>query len=83
MEVRELLRFFRRGLDRKGQSTTEYIIIVVIVAVLSIAVVTIFGKRIRALFAYSANELTGEQGTDPTGTGVDPDTDVDKGLGDW
>jgi Flp pilus assembly pilin Flp len=81
--VRELLRFFRRGLDKKGQSTAEYIIIVVIVAVLSIAVVTIFGKRIRALFAYSANEITGEDGTDPTGVGGDADDQVEKGLGDW
>ncbi len=78
-----MLRFFRRGLDRKGQSTAEYIIIVVIVAVLSIAVVTIFGKRIRALFAYSANELTGEQGTDPTGVGGDADSEVERGMGDW
>lgn len=71
------------GLNRKGQSTAEYIIIVVIVAILSIAVVTIFGKRIRALFAYSSNELTGEQGTDPTGVGGDADSEVDRGLGDW
>ncbi len=78
-----MLRFFRRGLDNKGQSTAEYIIIVVIIAVLSIAVVTIFGKRIRALFAYSANELTGEQGTDPTGVGGAADGEVDKGMGDW
>ncbi len=78
-----MLRFFRRGLDRKGQSTAEYIIIVVVIAVLSLAVVTIFGKRIRGLFAYSANELTGEQGTDPTGVGGDADSEVDKGMGDW
>ncbi len=78
-----MLRFFRRGLDKKGQSTDEYIIIVVIIAVLSIAVVTIFGKRIRALFAYSADELTGESGTDPTGVGGDADGEVDKGMGDW
>ncbi len=77
------MRFFRRGLDRKGQSTAEYIIIVVIVAVLSIAVVTIFGKRIRALFAYSADEMTGEDGADPTGVGGDAGGEVDKGLGDW
>ena len=78
-----MLKFFRRGLNKKGQSTAEYIIIVVIIAVLSIAVVTIFGKRIRALFAYSANELTGEAGTDPTGVGGDADGEVDKGMGDW
>ena len=77
------MRFFRRGLDRKGQSTAEYIIIVVIVAVLSIAVVTIFGTRIRALFAYSANEITGKDGTDPSQSGGDPNTEVDKKLGNW
>ncbi len=79
-----MLRFFRRGLDRKGQSTAEYIIIVVIIAVLSIAVVTIFGKRIRALFAYSADEMVGETSTKPDGTtGGDADGAVDKGLGTW
>ena len=77
-----MLRFFRRGLDEKGQSTAEYIIIVVIVAVLSIAVVTIFGKKIRSLFGYAANQMTDEDAKiikvdDAAGT------DVDRGMGDW
>ena len=79
-----MLKFFRRGLDRKGQSTAEYIIIVVIVAVLSIAVVTIFGKRIRALFAYSAGELGGDTDTiSPKDVDGPKKTDVEKGFGDW
>ncbi len=78
-----MLRFFRRGLDRKGQSTAEYIIIVVIVAVLSIAVVTIFGKRIRALFAYSADEMVGKTSTDPDADQDDAAGAVNKGMGDW
>ncbi len=77
------MAFFLRKLGRKAQSTAEYIIIVVIVAVLSIGVITIFGKRIRALFAYSSNEITGEQGTAPTGVGGNPDNEVNRGLGDW
>ena len=78
-----MLNFFHRGLNKKGQSTAEYIIIVVIIAVLSIAVVTIFGKRIRALFAYSAEEITGQDGTDPSDAGGDANNEVDKGMGDW
>ena len=78
-----MLRFFRRGLDKKGQSTAEYIIIVVIIAVLSIAVVTIFGKRIRSLFAYSADEMVGKDSTDPDADGYDAAGEANKGMGDW
>lgn len=49
------------GRRQRGQGMTEYIIIVALVAVMSIAVVTIFGDNVRALFGASANALAGRQ----------------------
>ncbi len=45
---------------RRGQSTTEYILIVVLVAVLSIGIITVFGNQIRDLFRVSTERLGGE-----------------------
>ena len=44
---------------RRGQSTTEYILIVVLVAVLSIGIITVFGNQIRDLFRVSTERLGG------------------------
>jgi Flp pilus assembly pilin Flp len=45
---------------RRGQSTTEYILIVVLVAVLSIGIITVFGNQIRDLFRVSTEQLGGD-----------------------
>jgi Flp pilus assembly pilin Flp len=53
----------KRSIHRhqKGQGMTEYIIIVVAVALLSLVVVTQFGNQIRNLFIAAGDELaTGE-----------------------
>jgi pilus assembly protein Flp/PilA len=42
-----------------GQSMTEYIIIVFLVGIGTIALVTLFGDNVRALFASSAESLAG------------------------
>ncbi|MGC4116410.1 MAG: hypothetical protein QM765_31075 [Myxococcales bacterium] len=47
--------------SEEGQGMTEYIIIVALIAIAAIAVITIFGQNLRALFAASANALGGEQ----------------------
>lgn len=47
-------------LSRRGQSTTEYILIVVLVAVLSIGIITVFGNQIRDLFRVSTERMGGE-----------------------
>lgn len=44
---------------RRGQGMTEYIIIVALIAIACIAVVTLYGDNIRALFGESADALTG------------------------
>ena len=46
--------------SREGQTTAEYAIIVALVAVSSIAVILIFGDRIRALFATEEARLGGD-----------------------
>ncbi len=55
------MKRFREYLrDRRGQGMAEYIIIVVFIAVLSIAVIKLFGANIRELFIGSAKEMVGE-----------------------
>lgn len=47
--------------DRKGQGMTEYILIVVLIAVAAIVVVRTFGDQIKGLFTKSAKTI--ESGT--------------------
>ena len=51
----------RRKQLRKGQSTTEYILIVILVAVLSIGIITVFGDQIRDLFKVATGRLGGSE----------------------
>jgi hypothetical protein len=53
-----LLKPARRRIS--GQSMTEYIIIVFLVGIGGIALVTLFGDNIRALFGSSAESLAGD-----------------------
>ena len=48
---------------RKGQGMTEYIIIVAVIAVLSIAIVTQFGDTIRMWFSASSDRMVGDKTT--------------------
>lgn len=43
----------------RGQATTEYILIVVLVAVLSIGIITVFGNQVRDLFRVAVERLGG------------------------
>jgi len=47
--------------SRLGQTTTEYAIIVTLVALASIAVILIFGNQIRALFAAGAKRMASDE----------------------
>lgn len=49
----------KRQSSKRGQTLTEYIIILVVVAIAAIGVVTVFGDRIKALFNASTEELGG------------------------
>ena len=56
---------------RQGQTTAEYAIIVALVAVSSIAVILIFGDRIRALFATEEAQLAGDENASQSDHDVD------------
>ena len=66
---------------RSGQGMTEYIIIVALVAIASIAVVTIFGDQIRELFSSSTQNLQGNA-VDPKAV-ADPTGEVNKKINDF
>ena len=66
--------------NRAGQGMTEYIIIVALVAIASIAVVNIFGDSIRELFSASTKNIQGTP-TDPK-AGKDPSGEVTHSLKD-
>ena len=53
----------RKGLekDRKGQGLTEYIIIVVLVAVAGIGIVNIFGNQLRNQFHTIVKAMSGSE----------------------
>ena len=52
---------FRGRKRRRGQATTEYILIVVLVAVLSIGIITVFGNQIRDLFRVATERMGGDK----------------------
>ena len=55
VNVKALLKRFHE--DEEGQGMTEYIIILVLIAIFVILVVKIFGKKIKGLFGQSTNAL--------------------------
>ena len=69
-----------------GQSMTEYIIIVALIAIAAIAVVMLFGKQIRHAFLTLTHSLagtgTGEQ-TDQAEEAGEAGQDQDVGLDDF
>ena len=46
-------------IGRKGQTTTEYVIILGLVALGSIAVILLFGNQVRELFSAATGRLAG------------------------
>ena len=46
---------------RKGQTTSEYVIILGLVALGSIAVILLFGNQIRALFGSGTRKMAGQE----------------------
>lgn len=51
--------------SRKGQGATEYVIILVLVAIASISVITVFGDQLRELFSVATKRLQGDSTTQP------------------
>lgn len=48
-------------MKRKGQTTTEYVIILGLVALGSIAVILLFGNQVRALFGSGTRKIAGQE----------------------
>ena len=64
---------------RRGQGTTEYVIITALVAIAAIGVITLFGNNIRAIFGASATALTGANNVANTASTAQA-TQVNKNL---
>ncbi|MBM4035064.1 MAG: hypothetical protein FJ291_25250 [Planctomycetes bacterium] len=50
---------FAKRRSVRGQATTEYILIVVLVAVLSIGIITVFGNQVRDLYRVATEAIGG------------------------
>ena len=68
---------------QRGQGMTEYIIIVALIAIGTIAVVTVFGDNLRALFGSSAQALAGGSGTIKGTTDINEEEKIKKRLGNF
>ncbi len=69
----------RHSRRQKGQALTEYILIVAMVAIASIAIIGIWGNQIRDLFATSSDQLGGGSKSIEL---KDTSGSIDKGLND-
>lgn len=58
--MRKLKRWIKK-MGRKGQTTSEYVIILGLVALGSIAVILLFGNQVRALFGSGTRKLAGQE----------------------
>jgi len=75
----------RKMRGQRGQGMTEYIIIVAVIAILSLAVIMKFGNQIRNVFWASGQELAegdGEIATDIMGDAADERKESIGDLGD-
>lgn len=67
---------------RSGQGMTEYILIVALVAILTITVVTVFGKQLRAMFGFATDQMAGNSSATMQDFSGEDDDAIDKGLDD-
>ena len=77
--MRRIWHWLRKA-GKKGQTTSEYLIILGLVALGSIAVILLFGNQIRGLFAAGTKKMAGEQvdaADYSQGGAVDAAVDVD------
>ena len=68
---------------RRGQALAEYSIIVAIVAVASIAVLTVFGAQIKSLLLGSAKQISGDESAQQEDKTAGQEGTVDRDLGNW
>lgn len=63
-DLKGLARRFHK--DEEGQGMTEYIIILVLIAIFVIIVVKVFGEKIKSLFKESTNAINENVNATPT-----------------
>ena len=74
---------FRNKLKRQsGQGMTEYIILVIFIAVVAIAVVTVFGQQIRNWFGTATGQLSQDPANITNVTGADAKAAADQTVKD-
>ena len=66
---------------KRGQSTAEYIIIVALIAIGSIALISIFGNQIRELFLSSSEQLSGNNAATTGNALTNGNTNAQKRIG--
>ncbi len=80
-----MLRGF--GLWRKkrtlAQTVAEYALIVALVAIASIAVLSLFGNQLRSLYAGMTRQLAGDSSAQNEDVSGGVRGEVDKGLDNW
>lgn len=81
--MRKLIWRWPQRTFRRGQALAEYSIIVAIVAIASIAVLTVFGKQIRALLFASAEAISGDDEATPDDKTIGQEATVDRDINDW
>lgn len=73
----------RNGLKRQsGQGMTEYIILVIFIAVVAIAVVTVFGQQIRNWFGTATGQLSQDPANITNVTGAEAKTAAEQQVKD-
>lgn len=65
---------------QRGQALTEYILIVGLIAIASIALVTIFGDQVRAIFSASSKQLSGDDSAQVSNQSSAADSEINKKL---
>jgi Flp pilus assembly pilin Flp len=81
--MRKLIWRWPQRVFKRGQALAEYSIIVAIVAIASIAVITVFGKQIRSLLFGSSQQLAGQEDARPEDMSQGQDGTVNTDIDDW
>ncbi|MBF0198562.1 MAG: hypothetical protein HQL32_12670 [Planctomycetes bacterium] len=75
-------REIKKQKKESGAAMTEYIIILALVAIGSIAVFNIFGDQIRSVIGASAEQMAGKE-VNPEDMTDDVDDAIEKSLGEF
>jgi Flp pilus assembly pilin Flp len=66
-----------------GQTMAEYALIVALVAIATIAVLTLFGNQLRSIYAGMTRQLAGDESAQNQDVSGGATGEVDKSLDQW